>query len=71
MNTRNFTVTKIEGHTDVTAFDDIGPRFVEVIVSASNNLGESVTFRRPLDNQPSIGDVIHFDEVPPAAITGP
>lgn len=66
---RTFVVTAIEGHTEVSSFSDPGPCFVEVMVSAANNLGETIRFRRPLDDQPHVGDAFTFgEELPESAV---
>lgn len=39
------------------------------MVSASNSAGESITFRRSLDDQPHVGDVVEFgEELPESAV---
>lgn len=66
--TRQFVVTAVQGHTDITKLSDLGPRYVEVMVDASNRYGESITFRRPLDDQPHVGDTVEFDDIPTSAL---
>lgn len=66
---RQFVVTSVRGHCDVTTFSDLGPRFVEVMVSAENHRGEHIEFRRLLDNQPHVGEVVEFGEdLPESAV---
>lgn len=64
---RRFVVTAIHGDTEVTSFGDPGPQFLHVAVSAENANGESIRFYRPLNNQPHVGDVVEFDELPESA----
>lgn len=59
---RTFVVTAIRGHHDATTLGAPGPQFLDVIVDAANSNDEQVTFIRPLDNQPHIGDIVEFDD---------
>lgn len=59
---RRFTVVSLHGHIDVTSFSDIGPIFVEVMCQAENANGERIEFRRTLNDQPRIGEVVEFEE---------
>lgn len=65
---RRFVVTAIEGHCDVTTFGDIGPRYIEVVVSAENAHGETIRYRTPIGEQPDVGEVVQFEEIPDNAV---